>query len=253
MSQSDCLVVIPARWASVRFPGKVLAPLGPRSVLEWVWRSAKAADLGPVLVATDDERVAAAARRFGGDAVMTRSSCASGTDRVREAASRRKAKLILNCQGDLPFIKPRTLRRVVDILRRRPSGRRTPAADIATAVIPLFERRRLENPNVVKAALAEDGRALYFSRSPIPYPGRADGAFPPLYEHLGIYAFTKKSLDRFTALKPSRLERAERLEQLRALEAGMTIRAALAPGETPIAIDVPADLAKARRHLERKR
>ncbi|OGS38787.1 MAG: 3-deoxy-D-manno-octulosonate cytidylyltransferase [Elusimicrobia bacterium RIFOXYA2_FULL_69_6] len=240
----DCLVVIPARLGSVRFPAKVLAPLGGRPVVEWCWRAARAAGVGPVLVATDDERVRRVVAGFGGEAVLTPRSCASGSDRVARAARGRREPLIINLQGDMPFIKGSTVRAVAELLRRRPS------ADMATAVTPLAAGPREQDPNVVKAALACDGRALYFSRAAIPFP--REGGPARRLEHLGIYGFRRRSLEHFVRLPPSRLERCECLEQLRALEDGMSIYAAVV-SERPVAIDTPADLRRAERMLRDKR
>lgn len=235
-----CLTVIPARLGSTRFPGKVLSKLGGRSMVEWCWRAAKAAKLGPVLVATDSRVVADEVRRFGGEAVMTPPSCPSGSDRVWLAAKSRREAIILNYQGDMPLLNPGTLRATVMTLR--------PGTDVATAVIPLAARRRADDPNVVKAVLAEDGRCLYFSRSPVPFP--RDGAEARRWEHLGLYAYRRDALRRFTALPPSPLEKTEKLEQLRALEAGMILRAAVV-AERAIAVDVPADLRRAEKILRR--
>ena len=241
---ADCLVVIPARFGSTRFPAKVLAPLGGLPVVQWCWRAARAAGVGPVLVATDDERVRLAVAAFGGQAVMTPASCASGSDRVERAARGRCEPLVINLQGDMPFIKPSTIRRVAQVLRRNPR------ADMATAVTPLRDERRAADPNVVKAALTRDGRALYFSRSPIPYP--RDGGPAARCEHLGIYGFRRRSLRRFVRLEPTDLERCECLEQLRALEDGMSIFAAVV-SERPVAIDTPADLGLAQRLLRSRK
>ena len=245
---ADCLVVIPARFGSTRFPGKALAPLGGRPVVEWCWRAARAARVGPVVVATDDGRVRRAVVAFGGRAVMTPASCASGSDRVACAARGRREPLVINLQGDMPFIRPSTLRKVAELLRRNP------AADVATAVTPLRDGRRAADPNVVKAALARGGRTrrrvLYFSRAPIPFP--RDGGRARRFEHLGIYGFRRRALERFVRLKPSPLERCERLEQLRALEDGMTIFAAVV-SQRPVAVDTPADLRRAERLLRSRR
>ncbi len=232
---SGCLVVIPSRFGSTRFPGKVLAQLGGRSIVEWCWRAAVAARVGPVLVATESRVVADAVRSFGGTAVLTSASCRSGSDRVFEAARGSRLPFVINLQGDMPLIRPATIRRVAQLLRRRPK------ADIATAVIPLKDAARLRDPNAVKAAL--DGeRALYFSRSPIPYPREPKAA--RTYEHLGIYGYRRKALERFVKLPPSLLERSESLEQLRALGAGMTILAAVV-ADRPVSIDTPGDLRRA--------
>lgn len=242
---SSVLTVIPARMASTRFPGKVLARLGGRSLVEWCWRAASAARLGPVVVATDSRAVVEETRRFGGLAVMTPASCPSGSDRVWLAARNRREPVILNYQGDMPLLAGRTLRATVEALRR--------GTDVATAVIPLSSPRRWTDPNVVKAVLALDGRCLYFSRAPVPFA--RDGAKSSCWEHLGVYAYRRDALRRFVALPPSPLEQTEKLEQLRALEAGLTIRAAIVD-DLPVSVDVPADLQRARkllRHLRRRR
>ena len=237
---NDVLTVIPSRLGSTRFPGKVLSRLRGRTMVEWCWRAAKAARLGPVLVATDHRSVADEVRRFGGVAVMTPPSCPSGSDRVWLAAKNHREAVILNYQGDMPLINPATLRAAVKALTR--------GTDIATAVIPLPAGKRRRDPNVVKAVLAKDGRCLYFSRSPVPF-GR-DGAAVQAWEHLGIYVFRRAALKRFVSLPPSPLEKTEKLEQLRALEDGMTMRAAVV-AERPVAVDVPADLRRAEGILRR--
>jgi 3-deoxy-manno-octulosonate cytidylyltransferase (CMP-KDO synthetase) len=239
-----CLVVIPARLGSQRFPGKVLAKLGGRRVVEWCWRAAKAARIGPVLVATEDQSVVDAVRAFGGIACLTSKACVSGSDRVFEALRMfpHRVDFVLNLQGDQPLIEPKTLRAVVKILH----GKRD--ADMATAVMELDDLERAQDPNVVKAALSKDGRALYFSRAPIPFP--RNGAAARRFEHLGIYGFRRKALERFVKLPPSGLERAESLEQLRALEDGMSIFAAVVKDHA-VAIDTPDDLRRAELLLRR--
>ena len=234
------LTVIPARLGSTRFPRKVLARLAGRTIVEWCWRAAKAARLGPVLVAADSSEVADEVRRFGGEAVMTPPSCPSGSDRVWLAARGRREGVIVNFQGDMPLLKPETLRAAARALTR--------GADIATAVIALKDSRRAADPNVVKAVRAEDGRCLYFSRAKVPHA--REGGRAALWEHLGIYVYRREALRRFVSLPPSRLEKIEKLEQLRALEAGMTLRAAVVD-ERPVSVDVPADLTRATRLLLR--
>ena len=241
MSKKEALIVVPSRLGSTRFPGKVLAPLDGKPIVRWCHEAALAAKVGPVLIATEDEGVAQAVRSFGGQAVLTSKECVSGTDRVFEASKNRQEPLIINVQGDQPFIKPETIRAVVDLLEN------DPAVDIATAVMRLDDAARADNPNVVKAALAANGRCLYFSRSRIPF---ARNGKPQLYEHIGIYGFRRAALERFVKLKPSPLELAESLEQLRALEDGMTISATIV-AETPIAIDTPDDLKNAESYLRR--
>ena len=237
---SNVLTVIPARLGSTRFPGKVLARLKGRTMVEWCWRAATAAKLGPVLVATDSRLVADEVRMFGGKSVMTPPSCPSGSDRVWLAAKNHREAVILNYQGDMPLIKPATLRAAVTALTDR--------ADIATVVIPLSDRKRRQDPNVVKVVLAKNGRCLYFSRSAIPF-GR-NGAPVKCFEHLGLYAFRRAALRRFVSLRPSPLEKIEKLEQLRALENGMIIHAAVV-AESPVSVDVPSDLLRAEKFLRR--
>lgn len=228
---SACLTVIPARLGSTRFPRKVLAKLAGRTMIEWCWRAAKAAKLGPVLVAVDSREVAEEVKRFGGQAVMTPPSCPSGSDRVWLAAKGRREPIILNYQGDMPLLKPSTLRATVKALTR--------GTDIATSVLALNDDSRRGDRNVVKAVLAKNGRCLYFSRAPV-----------SSWEHLGLYAYRRDALKRFVAMPPSPLEKSEKLEQLRALEDGMIIRAAVVR-ERPVAVDVPSDLRRAETMLRR--
>ena len=228
---SACLTVIPARLRSTRFPRKVLARLAGRTLIEWCWRAAKAAGLGPVLVAVDSREVAEAVKRFGGEPVMTPPSCPSGSDRVWLAAKGRREPVILNYQGDMPLLSPATLRATVKALGR--------GTDIATAVIALDSSLRRADRNVVKAVLTKNGRCLYFSRAPV-----------SSWEHLGLYAYRRDALKHFVSMPPSPLEKSEKLEQLRALEDGMTIRAAVVR-ERPVAVDIPSDLRRAETMLRR--
>jgi 3-deoxy-manno-octulosonate cytidylyltransferase (CMP-KDO synthetase) len=225
---SACLTVIPARLGSTRFPRKVLAKLAGRTMIEWCWRAAKAAKLGPVIVAVDSREVAEEVKRFGGVAFMTSPSLPSGSDRVWAAAKGRREPIILNYQGDMPLLKPATLRATVKALR----------SDISTSVIALSGPRRADR-NVVKAVLAENGRCLYFSRAPV-----------SSWEHLGLYAYRRAALKRFVSMPPSPLERSEKLEQLRALEDGMIIDGVVVH-ERPVAVDVPSDLRRAETMLRR--
>lgn len=226
-----CLTVIPARLGSTRFPRKVLARLAGRTMIEWCWRAAKAAKLGPVLVAVDSREVADEVKRFGGESVMTSPSLPSGSDRVWAAAKNRREPIILNFQGDMPLLKPATLRATVKALGN--------GTDLSTSVIALNDDARRNDRNVVKAVLTKNGRCLYFSRAPV-----------SSWEHLGLYAYRRAALKRFVSMPPSPLEKSERLEQLRALEDGMTIRAAIVR-ERPVAVDVPSDLRRAETMLRR--
>lgn len=241
---SDPLILIPARMEAARLPGKPLALIAGEPMIVRVWRRACAAGLGPVVVATDSEAIAAVVRAAGGDAVMTRADHASGSDRVFEALERYdpdgEHQIVVNLQGDLPTIEPASLVAVLEPLDDS-------AVEIATlaAVITCEDART--NPNVVKmigAALTPvRQRALYFTRAAAPH-----GA-GPLFEHIGIYAYRRRALRRFVTLPPSPLELREKLEQLRAIEAGMRIDVMLVP-HAPIGVDDADDLARVRASLE---
>jgi 3-deoxy-manno-octulosonate cytidylyltransferase (CMP-KDO synthetase) len=250
MPDSDVLIVIPARMASTRLPGKPLADIAGTPMIVHVLRRAQAADVGDVVVATDSEAIAACVEKAGGRAVMTRADHVSGSDRIFEALGSAdptgRCGIVMNVQGDLPTLAPADIRAVIAPLADN-------AVDIATlaAEITLAEER--SNPNVVKvvgtpvAAIArEDGRpallrlrALYFTRATAP---AGEG---PLYHHIGLYAFRRPALVRFVSLSPSPLEQREKLEQLRALEAGMRIDVTIVDS-VPLGVDTPEDLARAR-------
>lgn len=238
------IVVIPARMASSRLPGKPLADIGGIPMIVHVWRRACEADVGAVVVACAEQEIADAVAGAGGHAVLTRPDHPSGSDRVYEALGKIGAtsEVVINLQGDLPTIDPGDIRKLTATLVSAP-----PSADIATLVTQIRGEDEASDPNVAKAVVAfasgaEIARALYFSRLPVP-SGDA-----PRYHHIGIYAYRRKSLDRFVALPPSALEKSERLEQLRALEAGMTILARRVDS-VPLGVDTPAQLAEARRVL----
>ncbi len=235
----DCLIVIPARFNSQRFPGKVLAKLRGKPVLQWCHEAALKSGLGPVLIATEDRRVLEFAKSIGAEAVMTSPKCASGTDRVYEAAKGSKKKFVINFQGDEPFMRAETLLAAFKKMRE--------GFDIATACAPITDKADISNPNCVKIAMTREGRALYFSRSPIPFHHPLSGLKNfPWYKHCGFYIYRRSSLERFVRLEPSPLELLERLEQLRALENAMTIGVAAVKTLGP-AIDTPADLKAAER------
>ena len=243
MANSDVLIVIPARMASSRLPGKPLADIAGQPMIVHVLRRAEAAALGPVVVATDSRDVAAAVERAGGRAVMTRADHVSGSDRIFEALgqvdSQGKAAIIVNVQGDLPTLAPDDLRAALQPLA-------DPAVDIATLATEITEPSERTNPNVVKVVgtPVKPGRlrALYFTRATAP---AGEG---PLYHHIGLYAYRRAALKRFVELPPSPLELRERLEQLRALEAGMRIDVAIV-GSLPLGVDTPEELAVARAKL----
>ena len=240
----SAIVLIPARMASRRLPGKPLATIAGEAMIVHVWRRAVAAAIGPVAVAAGDEAIAQAVRRAGGQAVATAPALPSGTDRIAAALAAidpaRRYRMAVNLQGDLPGLDPASLTAVLAALDA--SG-----CDLATLAAESRDRASRHNPAVVKAVVAWNGagtlgRALYFTRAAAP---TGEG---PLWHHVGLYAWRREALERFVTLAPSPLERRESLEQLRALEAGMTI--AVAPiAAAPLAVDTPADLARARTAL----
>lgn len=241
------LVVIPARMASTRLPGKPLADIGGVPMIVQVWRRACEANVGPVVVACAEQEIADAVTGAGGAAVLTRADHPSGSDRIHEALGivGQNADRVINLQGDLPTIDPADIRRLSESLAAAP-----PDVDIATLVTEIRTEAEAADPNVVKAVVAfpagtETARALYFSRLPVP------GGDAPRYHHIGIYAYRRDALRRFVALPPSPLEQSERLEQLRALEAGMIILARRVD-TIPLGVDTPAHLAEARRILSTK-
>ena len=240
------LVIIPARLGSTRLPMKPLAQIHGEPMIAHVLRRALEADVGPVIVAVDDRAVARAVEAAGGCAIMTRADHASGSDRIFEALNAYdpggRHQIIVNLQGDLPTVPPSDVAATLAPLD-------DPAVAIATLATEILDEADRANPNVVKAVgtriRADRLRALYFTRARAPY---GDG---PLYHHIGIYAYRRESLARFVALSPSPLERRERLEQLRALEAGMRIDIALV-ATAPLGVDAPEDLEKARAALAPK-
>ncbi|HEY3696282.1 3-deoxy-manno-octulosonate cytidylyltransferase [Phenylobacterium sp.] len=235
------IVLIPARMAAARLPGKPLADIAGAPMIVRVLRQALAADMGPVVVAAGDAEIADAVAAAGGRAVLTDPGLPSGSDRILaalaevDAAGRHDA--VINLQGDMPFVAPETLRACVRLLADQP------ACDIATVVAPEASLADRANPDVVKAVLAmaadgRTGRALYFTRGTLYGEG-------PVWRHVGIYGYRRAALARFHAAPPSALERREKLEQLRALELGLSIWAAVV-AHAPISVDNPADLDQAR-------
>ena len=237
------LVLIPARMASTRLPGKPLADIAGLPMIVQVARRAAAADVGRVVVAVDDQAVFDAVVAAGFEAVMTRVDHQSGSDRIYEALTKSDpdghAEIVINVQGDLPTIDPQTIRAALRPLENAET-------DIATLTTEIRDEHEKTNPNVVKVVgspISESRlRALYFTRATAPH---GNG---PLYHHIGLYAYRRKALEAFVALKPSTLEKRESLEQLRALEAGMRIDAEIVD-TVPLGVDTPADLEKARAML----
>lgn len=236
------VVVIPARLASTRLPRKALAEIAGVPMIVRVWRQAERAAIGPVIVAAAEAEIAEAVERAGGRAVLTDPALASGSDRVHAALEsadpERRHDAVVNLQGDLPSLDPDAVARVATALEETD-------ADIATLAAPIDDPADYDNPNVVKPVVAWEkdgtrGRALYFTRARAP---SGDGL---LFHHVGIYAFRRAALSHFVKLPPSPLELREKLEQLRALEAGMHVTVARIDA-VPISVDTPADLERARR------
>jgi 3-deoxy-manno-octulosonate cytidylyltransferase (CMP-KDO synthetase) len=235
------VVIIPARMASTRLPGKPLARIAGESMIVRVWQRAVSANVGPVFVAAADQEIASAIEHVGGRAVMTDPYLPSGSDRIFAALEsfdpHSAHDVIVNLQGDLPDLDPDYVRAVADALA-------VTGADIATLVAEIKAPADFDKPSVVKAIVSWDvtgqhGRALYFTRA------RAPAGEGPLFHHIGIYAFTRQALSNFVKLEPSALEKREKLEQLRAIEAGMSI-AVVRVANVPLSVDTPEDLARAR-------
>lgn len=245
-------IIIPARYGSTRFPGKPLVDLAGQSVICRVVRAALLTSAQkPVLVATDDERIAGEVEKTfdAGDAiaVMTSPDCHTGTDRLSEAlrthfGAVEERLIVVNVQGDEPFIDPGHIDALIEMMRQDET------LEMATLATPILDPAQETDPNVVKAVVSERGRALYFSRATIPYD--RDGAGVQRHRHLGIYAYDARWLVKMATLSPSRLEEVEKLEQLRALENGVEIGIAIIENVVPIAIDTPEDLARAQAYLE---
>jgi len=242
---ADVLIVIPARMASTRLPGKPLLDIAGEPMIVHVLRRAQAARLGEVVVATDSDVVAACVEKAGGRAVMTRADHVSGSDRVFEALEiadpQRRSGIVVNVQGDLPTLAPADIAAAIGPLADA-------AVDVATLAAEITRAQERTDPNVVKLVGTPVGarrlRALYFTRAAAP---AGEG---PLYHHIGLYAFRRAALARFVALPPSPLEQREKLEQLRALEAGMRIDATIVDS-VPLGVDTAAELARARAILGR--
>jgi 3-deoxy-manno-octulosonate cytidylyltransferase (CMP-KDO synthetase) len=240
---ADVVILIPARMAASRLPGKPLADIAGLPMIVHVLRRAEAAAVGPVIVATDSPEIEAAVYKAGGQAVMTRPDHASGSDRIFEALGKvdpgGRAEVIINVQGDLPTLEVADITAPLSLLADQ-------AVDIATSAAPISRAEERDDPAVVKVVGTPVGpsrlRALYFTRATAP---SGDG---PLYHHIGLYAYRRAALERFVKLPPSPLEQREKLEQLRALEAGMRIDVAIV-GTAPLGVDTPDDLARARAML----
>lgn len=234
----NVLAVIPARMASTRFPGKPLAQLAGKPMIQWVWeRARRARTVSHVIIATDDERIFAAAKAFGASVEMTDPNHPSGTDRVAEVSSRHKASIVVNIQGDEPLIDPRMIDQAVRCLLHNPRF------GMSTLCRHIERSEDIVAPHVVKVVRRQNGEALYFSRHAIPFARDPQAPAPAYYKHIGIYVYRTTTLRRLVSLPVSSLEQAEKLEQLRALENGVRI---LCP-ETKFdctGVDTPEDLAR---------
>ena len=244
------LGIVPARLASTRLPRKPLYPLLGRPLIEWVWRRVEAMSiLDHAVVATDSEEVAEVCRSLGAPVEMTSAEHPSGTDRVAEVVGRRGFEsfdFVANVQGDEPLLREAHLRAAIDLVREG-------GWDVGTCATPLKSDEARKDPSVVKVARAASGRALYFSRAPIPYkrdekPTQDDLDREPFLRHIGIYAYTRSALYDWVAMSPSRLETLEMLEQLRPLEAGVRIGVAVVGAADP-GVDTPADVIRMEEQL----
>ena len=236
MNKTPVAVIIPARYASTRFPGKPLAMLAGKPMIQHVWEKAVASKADAVAVATDDERIAAAVEAFGGKAIMTSPNHPSGTDRIAEAARAFEGvETVINIQGDEPLIPTALVDELIDLMTSDRS------IEMATVAVPADRKKMTENN--VKVVFGTNKQALYFSRSEIPFV-RQGGEDPGCFLHWGIYAYRKDILERFVQLPPGKLENSEKLEQLRALENGIGIKV-VTTSLTTIGVDTPEDLEKA--------
>jgi 3-deoxy-manno-octulosonate cytidylyltransferase (CMP-KDO synthetase) len=237
------VAVIPARYASTRLPGKPLADIDGRPMIEHVYRRAAASPVvSQVIVATDDLRIARRAADFGATVRLTKASHPTGTDRLAEVAATLDCDIVVNVQSDEPLLDPRAITELVSPFAADPS------VQITTLFRRIHDPAELSSPNVTKVVVDRGGFALYFSRAPIPHVRDPRGGWPPLYRHIGLYAYRRSALMVLAALEPTPLERAESLEQLRALEHGIRIKAVESQFES-FGVDTPEDLEQVRRLL----
>ena len=235
------IAVIPSRYASTRLPGKPLVDICGKPMVQHVYERVRQVSLfDEVLVATDDERIVRAVTAFGGNACMTSPDCPSGSDRLIEVASSHPADIYVNVQGDEPLVEPSSIERLARVMLENPD------LQMGTLCYPVSEQQA-QNPNLVKVVRAHNGNALYFSRSPIPFP-RSGGIAPSYFGHLGMYAYRREFLMNFGNLPWSSLENTEKLEQLRVLQAGIAFRVLVVEPSGP-GVDTPEDLEEVRRIL----
>ena len=249
---SDFIAVIPARYDSIRLPGKVLKEIAGKPMIEWVHALTKRSGAAEVIVATDDDRIVAACRQFGARVELTSKDHESGTDRIAELAERlawRDEQIVINVQGDEPFLPPALIGQTAQLLAGNPQ------AAIATLTTPIETAEPLNDPDCVKVVTDRDGWALYFSRAPIPWPrdGGNHAGHETAQRHIGLYGYRAASLKAISATPPCWLELTERLEQLRALWLGYRIIVATAVEPPAGSVDTEQDLAAARRYAEKSR
>lgn len=238
------MCVIPARYASSRFPGKVLADILGKPMIQHVYDRAKSAGISEVLIAADDQKVVDAVTGFGGSVVMTSPNHQSGTDRIHEAISSYDCDIIINVQGDEPLIPAEVICQLAKLMVENPD------CEMATVAVPA-DREAMQDPNKVKVVFDANNRAMYFSRSLIPFL-RDGGDDTPVYLHWGIYAYRRQTLERFVQLPAGRLENCEKLEQLRAMENGIDIKVVVVEGLESVGVDTPEDLIQAQEKLRRE-
>ena len=258
-TNSRVVAIIPARWASTRFPGKPLAQIKNKPMIQWVVeQTRKASRISEVVVATDDDRIFDVVTAFGEKAVMTSRDHVSGSDRIAEVASAMNCDIVVNIQGDEPLIPPENIDLVIDCLDRNPT------LNIATLMMPIFAPDEITDPDIVKVVTDQKGRALYFSRSPIPFHreewknGCAESnsgikleSSTHVFKHIGIYAYRRPFLLEFTRMKPTPVEQLEKLEQLRVLEYGYPIQVEVTE-KVSMGVDRAEDLEKIERFLEKQ-
>lgn len=237
-------IIIPARYASTRLPGKPLMEVGGKPIIQWVYEKAKQSKFAEdVIVATDDKRIYDAVHKFGGKVEMTSPNHKSGSDRIFEVVSKDPLiKIAVNVQGDEPLITPESIDSAISALKKDQN------ADISTLIREIDDENEIQNPNVVKVVFDNNENAMYFSRSPIPFhrnTGKSKN-----YAHIGLYAYKRKALEKMTKLPQSSLEMAESLEQLRALQNGMKIKISIVDYK-PVGIDTKEDLAEFRKIIEK--
>jgi len=242
------IIVIPARYNSSRFKGKVLYPLKKKPILQWVYENAIKSNVSSkVVIATEDEKVLNFCKKIGAECILTSPKCNSGSDRVWEVVKNTDFEIIINLQADEPFIEN-------DVIKKAYKKIINEKFDITTAVHPIYDEDEIKNPNCVKAAIDKNGNALYFSRSPIPYHHELSELSKkiPYYKHIGFYIYRRKALEMFISTEPSNLEKLERLEQLRALGLGLKIGCIIVKRSGP-SIDTLDDIKKAIEYIKKKR